>query len=317
MLKLSIIIPIYNVEPFIGRCLDSCLNQNITEKDYEIICIDDGITDNSMAIVEQYANKYSNFVILHQTNAGQSAARNNGMQVAKGDYVWFVDSDDWVQPNVLKEILAQAYNQSLDTLCFTFQFVDEDGTVSNGGFEMPSLEQPVDGRTFISNYKMPAGPWSAIHRREFLINKDIKYIEGIKREDEDYTIRAYCSADRISYLNTIAYNYFQRTGSTMKSAKSVKTAYDLLAVADSLYKFANTLKRTHNNAYIVIMNKVSFAFSQSLAYFDKESISIDIYSQKPYYPLSINNRLSTKEKIKYRLINLSLKIYLLIYSTLK
>lgn len=312
-MKISIIIPIYNVEPYIGRCLNSCLNQNISEANFEIICIDDGCTDGSMKVVEQFALQHSNIVILHQQNAGQSAARNHGMRIAKGDYVWFVDSDDWVQPNILKDLLNQAYSENLDTLCFTFQYVDESGVVSDGGFGMPSCPNVIDGKEFIYKHRMPAGPWSAIHRRKFLLDNGIAYIEGVKREDEDYTIRAYCSADRISYVNTVAYNYFQRTGSTMKSEKSVKTAYDLLVVADSLYDFAYTLKGVHQNAYWAVMNRVSFAFSQSLAYFDVKSLSLDLYKQKPYYPLSINRQLSSKDKWKYRLMNLSLNLYLKIY----
>lgn len=313
MIKLSIIIPMYNVEQYIGKCLDSCLNQDLSKDEYEIIVVDDGSSDNSMRIVEKYAAINNNIVILSQTNYGQSTARNRGLEIAQGDFVWFVDSDDWIQPNILNLLLNKAHNEQLDTLCFTFQFVDEEGHVYNGGFSMPSLQHAIDGKDFITNYKMPAGPWSAIHRREFLLNKKIKFIEGIKREDEDYTIRAYCSAEKISYEDVVAYNYFQRNGSTMKSEKNIKTAYDLLTVADSLYEFSNSIKSTSGNAYLTVLNKVSFAFSQSLAYFDYNAMDLEVYKSKPYYPLSINPLLTMKESIKYRIINLSIGLYLAIY----
>lgn len=303
----------YNVEQYIGKCLDSCLDQDLPKDEYEIVVVDDGSTDNSMRIVEKYAAVHNNIVILSQTNCGQSTARNRGVEIAQGDFVWFVDSDDWIQPDILNHLLKIAYDEQLDTLCFTFQFVDEEGHVYNGGFSMPSLQHAIDGKDFITNYKMPAGPWSAIHRREFLLNKKIKFIEGIKREDEDYTIRAYCSAEKISYEDVVAYNYFQRNGSTMKSEKSIKTAYDLLTVADSLYEFANSVKSTSGNAYLTVLNKVSFAFSQSLAYFDNNAMDLEVYKSKPYYPLSINPLLTLKELIKYRIINLSIGLYLAIY----
>lgn len=313
MIKLSIIIPMYNVEKYIGKCLDSCLNQDLPKDEYEIIVVDDGSTDNSKLIVEKYSTINNNIVIIHQNNCGQSTARNQGMAIARGDFVWFVDSDDWIQPKILDYLLNKAYNEQLDTLCFTFQFVDEDGNVYNGGFNLPSLQNPIDGKIFITNYEMPAGPWCAIHRREFLLNNKIKFIEGIKREDEDYTIRAYCSAERISYDNIIAYNYFQRIGSTMKSGKNIKTAYDLLTVADSLYEFSNSIKSTSESAYLTVLNKVSFAFSQSLAYFDENFMDIELYKSKPYYPLSVNHLLSFKESVKYRIINFSIGLYLALY----
>lgn len=312
-MKLSIIIPVYNIEPFISRCLDSCYNQSIQEEDYEIICVDDGSTDKSMTIVEKYACQHKNLVIIHQANAGQSVARNQGLQLAQGDYVWFVDGDDWIQPNILPSLFEHVYRDKLDTLCFTFQYAYEDGHFSDGGFGMPSLNKPINGREFISNYSMPAGPWSAIHRRAFLIGKNLHFIEGITREDEDYTIRVYCSTERISYINIIAYNYFQRTGSTMKSPKSAKIADDLLVVADSLFAYAQSIKDIHNQAFLSILNHVSFAYSQSLAYCDKDKADLERYRLKPYYPLNINTLLSKKNKWKYRLINFSLDFYLKLY----
>lgn len=316
-MKLSIIIPIYNVEPWIGRCLDSCLNQNLSEDEYEIICVDDGSKDGSMSVVEQYAQKYSNIVMLHQANAGQSAARNHAMRVARGKYIWFVDSDDWVQPHCLQGILDTLEKDLLDVICFSFQFVDEDGTIRPDCYPHRKTEVVMNGESFIAEIPMPAGPWAAIHRLAFLQENDIKYIEGIKREDEDFTVRAYCSANRIEFIDVVAYNYFQRTGSTMKSVATSKAAYDLLSVADSLYEFANAKVDRNTVAYDAVMNHVSFAFSQALAYCFDSKPTIKDFKSKPYYPLMINSKLSNGLKWKYRLINLSLRLYLAIYKTQK
>lgn len=316
-MNLSIIIPIYNVELWIGRCLDSCLNQGLPEAEYEIICVDDGSKDGSMDIVEQCAQKHSNIVMLHQANAGQSAARNHAMRVARGKYVWFVDSDDWVQPHCLPGMLDTLEKDQLDVLCFSFQFVDEDGTIRSDCYPQRKTGVVMTGESFISEIPMPAGPWAAIHRKAFLQENDIKYIEGIKREDEDFTVRAYCSAKRIEFVDVVAYNYFQRTGSTMKSVATSKAAYDLLAVADSLYDFASTKIDRNSVAFDAVMNHVSFAFSQALAYCYDGKPTISDFKCKPYYPLKINSQLSNGLKWKYRLINLSLRLYLIIYNIKK
>ena len=150
-MKLSIIIPVYNVEKYVLRCLDSCYRQDLPESDYEVICVDDGSTDNSSSLIETFAKKHNNIVVLHQSNAGQSAARNYGLKKAKGDYIWFIDSDDWIQPNVIKRLLIQAYQENLDTLCFTFQYADENGEITKADFthSQDAVKiTTIDGNTF-------------------------------------------------------------------------------------------------------------------------------------------------------------------------
>lgn len=104
-MRLSIIIPVYNTERYLHQCLDSCINQNLQFSDYEIICIDDGSTDDSSQIIDQYAKKYSNVIAVHQVNSGVSASRNLGMRLAHGEYVWFVDADDILMPDSFEKIL--------------------------------------------------------------------------------------------------------------------------------------------------------------------------------------------------------------------
>ena len=113
-MKLSIIIPVYNVEQYIGRCLQSCLCQpHVTEADYELVIVNDGTKDNSMTIVEGMVHGMNNVIIVNQRNQGLSMARNAGLKAAKGDYVWFVDSDDWISEDCLYEILNRLKQQML------------------------------------------------------------------------------------------------------------------------------------------------------------------------------------------------------------
>lgn len=104
-MKLSIIIPVYNTENYLKQCLDSCLNQKVSENEYEIVCIDDGSTDSSQKILNEYSEAHSNLHIYKQSNQGVSNARNQGIIFSKGDWLWFVDSDDYISENSVSELL--------------------------------------------------------------------------------------------------------------------------------------------------------------------------------------------------------------------
>ena len=104
-MKISLIVPVYNVEKYIEKCLLSCLKQDIPQSDYEIIVVNDGSPDSSLAIAERIAAAATNIIIVSQKNGGLSAARNTGLKIAKGDYIWFIDSDDTIKENCLKSIV--------------------------------------------------------------------------------------------------------------------------------------------------------------------------------------------------------------------
>ena len=120
----SIIIPVYNVEQYLQDCLNSVVKQYYI--DYELICVNDGSTDGSLVVLEEYQQKYPQITIISQQNKGLSAARNAGIQAAKGDYLFFLDSDDWIEPNTL-EMLARKQSGE-DLICFNGRRVFEDGT---------------------------------------------------------------------------------------------------------------------------------------------------------------------------------------------
>lgn len=120
MYKVSIIIPVYNVEIYLTRCLDSCLQQDLSYDEYEIIAINDGSTDNSLSILQDYADRYPNLKIVNQDNRKQGAARNRGIEIATGDYIWFVDSDDWLEPNVLNYLYQSAWGADISIIDSSF-----------------------------------------------------------------------------------------------------------------------------------------------------------------------------------------------------
>lgn len=313
MLKLSIVIPVYNVEQYVAKCLDSCVNQDLPLDEYEIIVVNDGTPDNSVQIVEEYMQEYSNIRIVNRENGGLSAARNTGLKEAKGEYVWFVDSDDWIEPNVLKSLIDRACKDKLDVLCFNLQLTFPDGRKQKYFVSHEEGGRIYNGKDFVCSVSMPPAAWVAFYRREFLSCHSLSFYDGILHEDQEFTPRAYYLAERISFINDIVYNYNQREGGIMKSKQNVRRCKDLLTVADSLYRFAIENVARDSEAYNEFQKKISFAFCQSLAYYDKGTMNIKEYTKKSYYPLYVSPHLDNKTKWKYRLVNFSVKLYLKVY----
>lgn len=316
MIRLSIIIPVYNVEQYIARCLDSCLSQNIPAEEYEIIVVNDESPDNSMAIVDDYCHKYKNIKVINRKNGGLSAARNTGIESARGEYIWFIDSDDRISTDCINPLLNYAETNSLDVLCIGLNLEYPDGRIEKYPIECEDKEQIYDGKDFIVKAGMPPAAWAAIFRRELLFVNGLKFYEGILHEDHEFTPRAYCLAKRIAYYDAQIYYYNQRAGGIMKSNNNLRRCRDLLTVADSLFAFTTEKISKDSNAYKAMMQKVYFCVTQSLTFYSKEALSLSIYRNKPYFPMN-PRYCSSKLRLKIMLANISLRLYILINRCLK
>lgn len=310
MVRLSIIVPVYNVAELIQKCVDSLLCQNISLDEYEILLINDESTDDSLEKIENIAHKYPNIKVYSKPNGGQSSARNYGLQYALGKYIWFVDSDDFIEPNVLGEVLDKIEKEELDILCFSFQYSYEDGTKLSSHRYHTSKNEVYSGDDFQLNVNTPPVPWAAIYSHSFINDNKLRFIEGIIHEDFEYTARAYYLAKRIEFYDIIVYNYYQRNGSTMKSYQPSRV-HDLLAVSDALYAFAEMNVEKTKPIYKLFQNKVLFAFSQALFYYQEtETLTLQTFKTKPYYPIRLNNMMTNKEKLKALIMNVSLRLYI-------
>lgn len=242
-MTLSIIVPVYGVSAYLRKCVASLLAQDITN--YEIILVDDGSPDECPQICDEYVAKYSNIKVVHQTNAGLSAARNSGISVAEGKYILFVDSDDYLQPNTLGTLLEQVERDNLDVLRFRFQNVKESGEVF----------VPFDGmKTDYNDYSSNATDGlSFLNDRlgiqcyvvQFLVKADIVrqelFTPGIYFEDTDWTPRMLLRANRVASTDMVVYNYLWREGSitlsqkdTVKMRKQLQDKLDILAKLNKL-----------------------------------------------------------------------------------
>ena len=221
-MKLSIIVPIYGVAKYLSKCVDSLLAQDIS--DYEIILVDDGSPDESPEICDQYAGRYSNIKVIHQENAGLSAARNAGLAIAKGEYIMYVDSDDYLQPNVLGALLAQAERDQLDVLRFRYQNVNESGEAFAPYKDMTNYNDysaiPIDGLTFLTERMS-----SQCYAWQFILKADIAkkelFTPGIYFEDTDWTPRMLLRAKRVASADLVVYNYLWREGSITLCQKDI------------------------------------------------------------------------------------------------
>lgn len=235
-MKLSIIIPIFGVESYIEKCLMSCENQDLDKNKYEIICVNDGTKDRSADIARTIAGGFDNIIVLDQINQGLSMARNNGLKYAKGDYVWFVDSDDFIEENCLGRLTSKLINK-LDVLQLQYRYVYEDSP-STIDFDNNIIEGIQPGYKVLLNGGLPAPAPFCIYRRQFLIDNNLQFLKGIYHEDSEFKPRTTYLAKSVTSDNIVCYNYLQRSQGSIMSSFSFKRAKDIIYVNNKLKIFS-------------------------------------------------------------------------------
>ena len=236
-MKFSIIIPIYNVEQYLCDCLDSVLNQSFS--DWEAICVNDGSTDGSAAILEEYVVKDKRFKIVTQPNGGLSSARNTGMETAKGDYIVFLDSDDWLELDAL-ETLAKNLDGE-DMLCFSGRryFEDEKDYRQSDNLNERCYSS---GMEYYNENALQSRDFAFVcvvlraYRRSFLVHNHLLFQEGIYHEDNLFTPIACYFAQKVKQINNCLYDYRVRANSIM-TTNNTKRLHDLMETANVLAAF--------------------------------------------------------------------------------
>lgn len=216
-LLLTYIIPVYNTERYVLRCLYSIVNQQLWPDDYEVLVVDDGSTDGSRAIVESFARDHRQVKLLTQENAGVSAARNLAMDNARGRYIMFVDSDDRLEDDVIHGLIQRAVDEDLDVLSFNYSCEDSQGNVLPHTREDNYASTSVaTGYDFLSNHSMTPYVWRFFIKREYLESKGWRFDTSlIVCEDGALIARFLLNAMRMAHDSTIAYCYVNRSDSAM------------------------------------------------------------------------------------------------------
>lgn len=236
MLKISVIVPAYNVADYITRCIESIAKQDMSPEEFEAIVVNDGSTDNTLNIVQKLTEIHAFVKIITSSNKGLSMARNRGIEEARGKYLVFLDSDDSMQPDVLSRIYDEMEKDYLDMMLMNYQRVDLQGK-SSDIFFLPdkSPRHPVSGKTFLSTNSYPPMVWAYAYRKQFLKDNALSMLP-IWHEDEEFTPRAIYLANRIKYFPVLYYNYFQNKESYMESYKEENFLYIIRAMG-SLKRF--------------------------------------------------------------------------------
>ncbi len=223
-MNLSILIPMYNSEKYIERCLNSIINQNIPESEYEIIIMDDGSTDSSRRLVEDYVQNYSNIFLYKDKNEGTYTTRNKLLKLAKGEYIYNIDADDYLAGNLLKPFLEVALQNRLDILGF-----DAKRTLEGEDFEIKNvvenLDAPniIDGHRFIlENPNHRNEVWWYFLRADFLKKNKLFFEKNEYNADVVFTIKLFLAAKRIAFFPVEVYRYFQSNDSLMRNTDLIK-----------------------------------------------------------------------------------------------
>lgn len=213
-IKISIIVPIYNVEKYLKKCLDTIICQTL--KEIEIICVNDGSTDNSRKILEQYSKIDSRIIIIDKKNGGLSSARNAGMKIAKGEYIGFVDSDDWVDETMFEKLYKKAKeNDSQMSICAVHKFDDKTKKMlyDDPYFTLGFFDESFDNRSFNHHettdflIDLCVMAWNKIYKRSFLEENNALFPEGLIFEDGPFFFSIYFKMDRVSIVREFLYYY--------------------------------------------------------------------------------------------------------------
>jgi len=248
----SFVVPVYNVEKYLNECLYSIFDTSADISQYEVIAVNDGSTDNSPAILEEY-KKYDNFRVISRNNQGSSVARNTGMESARGKYIFFVDSDDYLRLAVINTtpvsiILACAATSDCDIIDFDYVNLCEE----TGKFVVVPTRRDLrlgveEGRLVFPN-SIRVAVWSRLFRRAFLLEHRLRFYPGIINQDLEWTPRCFFAAEKVDYCPIPLYVYRTRPNSVMTAKIGKKECLHPLVVAGLLAEFLDTIEPSPKNS---------------------------------------------------------------------
>lgn len=295
MPKISVIIPVYNVSDYLSKCLDSILNQSL--KDIEIICVNDGSSDNSLEILKDYEKKDKRIIVIDKENEGSGVARNAGLAIAKGEYVYFVDGDDWIEENALEKMLKKAEDLNTDMLIFGGLSYYESCRQKNGnefasdkqvskksyescyngkkgGYSADKLPQKYINKVFSAKdikkdiFKFPSTAWTKLYKRSFLEKNNIKFQPIKVGQDQLPFFHSMITAERIALLPENLYCYRKNRKGAVTASKKKKNFSPIYV----FYGIEELLKNTGliEDYKYVFINKYFAKATSWLAKFDND-----------------------------------------------
>ncbi len=312
MVKLSIIIPVYNVESYISQCLESILSQSF--KEFEIICVNDGSSDNSIEVLQKFKEKDDRIIIIDKKNEGSGVARNVGLSIAEGKYIYFVDGDDWIEKNALEKMVSKADELKTDILIFGgLSYYNNRG--KNGGYSTDKFPKKYLDKVFSSKdikkdiFKFPSTVWTKLYRLDFLIKNNIKFQDIKAGQDQLPFFHSMIKAERIALLPENLYCYRKNRKGAVTAAKKKKNfspVYVFYGIEDML-KSENLFEEYKN----IFVNKYLSKATSWLGKF-QDDLKSEYYSEymkllehvKKEYPYGWWMEFKPKEKDGYWILKL-------------
>ena len=294
-MNLTIILTVYNKAPYLKRVFEALLTQEDTrDGEFEVLAVNDGSTDDSAAILEEYAKKDARVRVMTQENQGLSMARNNGTEIARGEYVWHVDADDSVSPDAVRKICdAMATKPDIIAIYARTEGIDK---VRN---QIPPSAK--DGKDIILSHNFQPNAAFNILRRSFVEENGLSFFPGIYHEDSEFTPRMLYAAKSVVVVPEVLYTFF-RVPNSITQVPRVKRAFDNLIVAESLNRFVEENGEVGTTIGQVLDNKISVLINNAFnVIVQNDSVEqrrfCELFKSKPHMLRPLRNA----SKIKYRI----------------
>ena len=234
---ISIVVPVYNVEKYLSRCIDSILNQ--TYEKWEAIFVNDGSKDNSLEILKKYQNKDKRIKIVNKKNEGSGIARNIGIEQSKGEYLAFLDSDDWYEKNFLEKLYNNLKENNSDvSMCNPRMTYDDSQKNKNiNVYHFDSIELNKNPEKILGILAMPV-IWNKLYKKKLIMKNNIKFPNYSFSEDVEFLYKVFLYVDKVSKVEEYLYNYYQRDNSETKKIKreSIEQVYKVIENIESYVK---------------------------------------------------------------------------------
>lgn len=320
--KVSILVPVYNVEAYLEQCLDSIMNQTL--KEIEIICINDGSTDNSLAILKEYAEKDARIILVDKENGGLSSARNAGIPVASGKYIYFLDSDDYILENTLECLYNEMEENHLDSILFDADSFYESEELEKKhasykeSYHRPDIyEDVVTGMQLIETmtkdgqYKPSA--CLQMNRTSILTENGILFKEGIIHEDNLFTVQVSMHARRAKHIAKAFYQRRVRGESIMTERTALNSAYGyMISLEETLREILNSGAEDVRKAYVPQLSRMRNAAAGALKKLSQEELeNIEIegsFEQKILFDFVIKDYAKIAQKKDKRIRELKRQV---------
>lgn len=293
-MKLSVIIPVYNVEKYIEKCINSLLDNDLEVSEYEIVVVDDASPDGSLSIVQEIAKRHSNIKIISQENKGLGGARNSGILISKGDYLLFLDSDDWYLNNTLNTLISIADTNELEILEFAAQGILPNGKIAFH-YQNSTNENILSGVDYYNSIRYLNSACNKLYKRSFLVDNNFFFLERIYIEDFEFNTRAFYKAKRVMATDSLVAQFLQsensitRNNDFSKKEKVVNDFIKIIQITKDLY--LSSINNIDGATKLFFQERLSFLvatlFFQLLKYkvsfSNMKKVKIQLESKGIYY----------------------------------